>query len=468
MEYDEARIRFGAPELHPGQEARAAEGNREALPALRPVSLLDIRSITPGDIAEPDIERSRLFGPVSNATMFNAVFAVNPVFKQLVVYNCNVGIFGQVVTNRNAVKMFQLLSLGRLGKARLLPAQAATKESYYQAMALAEGMGPFLPAAWRVSQAESHHEIITTVRWLLSAEGKDATGLVQADWHDGNILGVGDDVLENAVAMQIDEALVLLEAMAIAMPMNNSWLNGVSYVTSALACIYRRGTLPDDKRQKIIDGVKEATSNFAVYLSEPTIKRFFSMYCSHVTANNDRTLMTHYQNLIPENVVVLRNVIIQVAGSGLTTYMTILRALHSFADFNWPLISLLVPIDFANLRTALNTVGGNVYFGCNPQMVNASAKKFPSLAYCAFQLCIKIGGDRPLMRYQGMPKVVPAKAEIDRLIEAYSNRRAEAVAIGSGQAIGDEVVRDVGVIRAEASAAYTVMTAPVVDEQPPA
>lgn len=156
----------------------------------------------------------------------------------------------------------------------------------------------------------------------------------------------------------------------------------------------------------------------------PELAGYKSTYGTYETAENAGRLMAHLTTIIPENIIALRNVIIQSADSGLTT-QTIFRAFQSFADFDWGVtLSFVAPVDIANIQTAIERVGANLYFGFNNQMGAASAKNFPTLAYASFQLCIKAGGDMAMKNYQGMPKTTPGKAQVDQMIAEYLENRA--------------------------------------------
>lgn len=359
--------------------------------------------------------------------------------------------------------MLQLLSMGRLGKANVLPAQATTKAAAYQALALAEGFGPFLPNGWRVDRATSHREIISAVRWLLSREGEEHTNVLLAAWYNERVIGVPLDVLQNAQNMTIEQAIILLEGLAIAMPSNNMWLNGLSFITTGLTSLCRRGTISEDHRNKIIQGVKNATAGHSVNMTIATVKRFYATYGTNLNAENAGELMDHLTAIVPDNVIALRNVLLQFAGSGLTTYMTILRAFQSFEDFSWQRLSVIAPVDFANMNTAIDTVGTNLYFGFNHQMAAASSKRFPSLAYASFQLCIKAGGDQALRNYQGMPLLIPRKAQIDQLIADYVAARVQNLA---SLAVDPAVAERINAIHAAGVVVYNRMMNPAAPAPP--
>lgn len=255
--------------------------------------------------------------------MFNAVFAVEPLFKQLVVSTCNVGIFSGRPSHPNVIKMIQLLCLARLQQRNLLPTQAVARQSYYHAMAIAEGLGPYVPGAWKMAQYNARRAIINAVEWLLSIDGRQELGFEPVEWFDSEILGIDHAVIEGGVIPNCETALVLLEAMAVILPSNAAWLNGLSFVSTALLSLGRRGTITDDLRDRVTQGVKEAMSATVVIISPATVKRFYTVYCTNINANNAAVLFAHYQHLIPENVIALRNVVLQAAGSGMTTSIVV-------------------------------------------------------------------------------------------------------------------------------------------------
>nr|QHA33915.1 putative nucleoprotein [Atrato Chu-like virus 1]QHA33919.1 putative nucleoprotein [Atrato Chu-like virus 1] len=425
MDFEEAKVKFHTSELRAPQRGQPALGDRPAIEAQPGVTLLQIRRRIPVDVRVDSVRTE--FGALSFKSFFDKVFETSPIYKQLVVIACNSGIFTVEGTNLNVPKVLQLLALGRLGKAGVLPSRSADRAAHYQALALAEGFGPYTPAEWRLNTARAQREIILSVLWLMSEEGEGLLGLERVDWFDPDVLGITEEDLEHAERLDIHQALILLEGMAVAMPSNQHWLNGVSFISTALTSICRRGIITDEHRQRMIESIREATSSGNVHLPPRTIERFYRFYGHGVKATNARKLMKHYNNMIPENIIPLRNLIIQAAGSGLTTYMTIIRAMATYKDFDWPRIRELAPADYIAFEIAMDTIQDNVYFGFNAQMGVASARNFPTLAYCSFQLCIRAGGDMPLREYRGQPKVVPFKPGIDAIINDYIERRAGAV-----------------------------------------
>lgn len=465
MDIEDLRRRFASAELARAIPQEVDGEGRVVQVAVPAVTVRAIRSRALPNMEDADVQVRADYGPLSNQQLFNNVFAVEPVFKQFVVSTCDIGIFRNRPSHVNCVKMIQLLCMARLHLKNVLVGQAVVRQSFYQSMAMGEALGPFIPAAWKLPQPEARAEIIRAVEWLISPEGVLATNLDAAQWFDAELLGVDPDILEDQEIPDAGVALVLLEAMAIMLPSNNAWLNGISFIASALLSLTRRGTVTDELRARVEQGIRDATSAAAVNLGATTIKRFYTMYCTQVDAGNAQRLFAHYQNIIPDDIIALRNLVLQAAGSGLTTYMVILRAFADFSDFPWARLMHAIGPDFRKFADAVTAVGGNLYFGFNHQMAAAAARNFPSLAYTSFQLCIRAGGDNPLKRYGGMPKVIPGKLLIDQLLTTYietRNNDNEDVAVPAA------VVAEWQQLSGNARLAYRAMVAPPADEARPA
>lgn len=427
LDIEDLRRRFGS-QLLSRQLVHDPDEDGRIVPPVPAVTLRYIRGGPGQPLEGNELNEKTDFGPLANANLFNNVFAIEPVFKQFVVSNCNTGIFAGRPSHVNCVKMIQLICMVRLHLRNALSGQAVTRQAFYQAMAMGEAMGPSIPEGWKLNQAEANAEIIRVAEWLLTEDGIAAINLTAEEWFDAELLGVNPNVFTTGRVNNIGDALVLIEAMAVRLPSNNVWLSGVSFISSILLALCRRGNATDELRSRVEQGVREATSSASVNLGPATMKRFYSIYCANVDATNAGRLFEHFQTLIPDNVIALRNLVVQAAGSGLTTYMVILRAMSDYANFDWARLMSIIGPEFRKLDTAVATVAGNVYFGFNHQMAAASAKNFPNLAYASFQLCIKAGGDNPLKRYGGMPAVVPCKVTIDQMVTDYIDARADALA----------------------------------------
>lgn len=165
MDYEDARNVFRAPTLRPHVAAVAGDRVNDPVEEVEGINLLQLRRALPRVGANEDVQDAERYGPAANG-----LFHVDPIFQQLVVFNCNAGVFQKRITHINAVKMVQLLSMARLGRARLLPTQVTKRVSYYMALALAEFLGPHIPADWKLGEAVARQDIIEAVRWLLTEE----------------------------------------------------------------------------------------------------------------------------------------------------------------------------------------------------------------------------------------------------------------------------------------------------------
>lgn len=97
------------------------------------------------------VERDN-FGMACNRAVFDLAFSEQIIFKRLVIQSANIGVFSGDAISPNVFMMAQLLSAARIFNAGAGPATMKPiefKVASYQAMALAELLGPYTPVEWR-------------------------------------------------------------------------------------------------------------------------------------------------------------------------------------------------------------------------------------------------------------------------------------------------------------------------------
>lgn len=83
------------------------------------------------------------------------------------------------------------------------------------------------------------------------------------------------------------------------------------------------------------------------------------MYAALIPTLTDLTIGGYVDGglgLVPEVALRLRLCLQQVAGSGLTAYLTVGRALATYPEFPWHHIANILPADWANFRLACTTL----------------------------------------------------------------------------------------------------------------
>lgn len=324
----------------------------------------------------------------------------------------------------------------------------------------------------RVAQDAARERIIRAVKSLIE-DAEMISGRIPeyADWYD-DALGLarpeqgvppqnGQYLIED---MTIHTAMVILEAMAAVLMTHKSWQDRLGCIAMMIVATAKKGTMTPELALKVESACKDELKGARIVINTATCAAFYGRYCAGINENNAAEYFRYLHQLIPERIVSLRNVIVRAAGSGLTTYMTILRAMNEFPDFNWAILRAVLPSDFGNLEAAIEAVGGNAFFGFAANAGAAAASKFRSLAYASFQLCIIIGGDAKLRDYMGRPSVVPHKSVIDNLIASY--RQAQEMAVDNME-VNQDMVDATAEIVAGARAAHVAMN-PANPMAPPA
>lgn len=171
--------------------------------------------------------------------------------------------------------------------------------------------------------------------------------------------------------------------------------------------------------EKLNDGMATDLGMRNVPLSSSAMKTFFQMYGALINEETIENIINRWINLTPQTAVRVRTTLTQARGSGLTTYITIGKAMKKYPDFNWGTVSEMYPEDWNNFTNATQVIGDNAWYGFSKNLGQVAATKYRILGYIAKELFVKVGGDQPLSRYQGWTNSIPHRAAIDRMIAAY-------------------------------------------------
>lgn len=407
--------------------AIAAAANQAAVPAVAQRTLLEIRNA----IVAVDYERNENaeayqlrvnFGIACNQGVFDLAVAEQMIFKRLVIQSANIGVFSGDVLTPNVFVMAQLLSAARMfnagaGSATMKPAEF---KASYQAMAMAELLGPYIPAEWQDTEGNTRLAIIRAVTTLMTL-GEDVSAELPPfnEWYH-ELLGVGPLNAGEAIRnMTINQAMVVLEAMAVKTEVRLSWMNRQSCIANMILSASKRGNLTQDLATKVITGCRTEMSGLVVTVNIMACEKFYSRYCRYITETNAAPLFRRLLTLLPESLTTLRNVVIRSAGNGMTTYLMIIRAMKEYPDFPWAVARSIAAGEFVNLEIAMRTIGNNAYFGYSQNIGAAAASKFKCLGYLSIQLCIEVGCDGPLSNYLGKPESVPRTNEATSASKAF-------------------------------------------------
>lgn len=196
------------------------------------------------------------------------------------------------------------------------------------------------------------------------------------------------------------------------------------YAASAMVSLARRGVINRVHAKKISDGLEEEVG-VVVDLNPNVIHRIWPWMQAHVDGDNIQVLIQRLTVLFPVNSLVMRNLMIQTAGTGLTAYITIGRAFRIHPRFPWNIASSLLPGQFDNFAVALGLIGDNPYYGYNSDLRAAKSTNYKDLAWVAKELLIRIDGQNTLTNYQGWTANPRNRGQLDELINNYANRPAD-------------------------------------------
>ncbi|KAG5870157.1 hypothetical protein JTB14_032449 [Gonioctena quinquepunctata] len=226
-------------------------------------------------------------------------------------------------------------------------------------------------------------------------------------------------------ALTPEDAMAILYYMA-SKALNRSLITGVQVISTIVVAVVKRGTVSQQFLQKVSEGIKDDL-NKVVTFNEEVIRLTYINYGQQINDVNIQVVFARWKSQIPAGALRLGLVVSQAAGGGLTAYLTIREAIKEYKDFDWGYISLCFPQEWAGFETAVQTVGGNQYYGFRKDLGDAKSTHFKSLAWVAKELLIKAGGKTSLSRYSGWVGLIAHQNAITDKIDAYVRGLAASI-----------------------------------------
>jgi len=194
----------------------------------------------------------------------------------------------------------------------------------------------------------------------------------------------------------------------------------IETITLAYCSLAKRGQVTDEFCTKVQNSVRDELG-VPIVLSQVAITSLYRGYMQGVNETNAREVLSNLDALIPDIALRLKLTLQQAAGSGLTLYVIIGRALVKYNDFPWGRANTLTGGELVSWETARGIIGDNLYYGFKRDMGGARSTLYKSIGYVARELLVKINGERTLLRYAGLAGNIKNKQALDRLLEAYIN-----------------------------------------------
>lgn len=231
-------------------------------------------------------------------------------------------------------------------------------------------------------------------------------------------------------------------------------VSGVHIIAHTITSVCKRGSVSQQFIRKIQTGIAEDTGT-NLLLDSTVLRVFYKTYGAYINETNAEALFTQWGGIIPINLSLrLGLTIIQCAGTGLTSYLTIKEALELYQDFPWIDLQKLIATDFKMYKKATEIIKSNIYYGFAVDLKDAKSTNYKNLAYVAKELLIRIEKKTSLSGYAGWTTMPLQRAKIDEMIIKYSetanNREPDDNAEGNEgyQQVLDEIRKNLGIATA--------------------
>nr|QMP82322.1 nucleocapsid protein [Coleopteran chu-related virus OKIAV151] len=371
----------------------------------------------------------RVSGPCENREFYNKYLCSSPLLSNFILYNLNHAPFSETWTRDEVITMAYLANYGR---SLSLNGPAAPDRTLLYVAVMGELIGPELPTEMFLPEAEARRRFSHAVTLLsqhpnLAALSSNNLGnyaqmiveepaLYPADPYGEHVagdVGAGGDIPFPA-CVRILRHIALGATPAFK-------LGGLALIANITVSICKRGTISDQFVQKIEQGIQNDLGK-QVILNADAIRQYYSHFGKFINSQNIRAIAGRWNALIPQQALRLSLTVQQIAGGGLTAFVTIGRAMRLYNDFPWAEIAAIMPADFTNYTNAVRAVNGNLYYGFNADLGPARSTLYKNLAYVGKELLVKVGGEAALNRYAGWTRRVPDQARVDVLIAEYEQQ----------------------------------------------
>lgn len=197
-----------------------------------------------------------------------------------------------------------------------------------------------------------------------------------------------------------------------------SRISALKLVVNTYIAIAKRGTVSDAFCSKINEGIQQEIG-ISITPDAEGIKNIYSSYGRYITEINAQVLFKAWEDMLPATAMRVRLTLQQTALAGLTSFVTVGRAMKAYPTFPWSRIYIVLANDCHNYMAALTAVNGNRYYGFKQDLGVVKSTNFKSLTWVAKELLIKIKGEGGLKQYQGWTRQPEHKGILQALIDDY-------------------------------------------------
>lgn len=349
-------------------------------------------------------------------------FREDVLIRSLKTRNCSVHFDKDEMSNEDASKWALLVTYGSYR----IEEKPLPEMSHMKAVSIGELISPVLPAAYFMNENAANNAMNSILRFYMYNDtpltrGKTKAQFIQMnndvpqaerdeDWAAID-LNISDETFLN------DYGSLYADHLLLETP-TDMHLKPIELFTTLYIAVAKRGTVTSDFVAKIINGLSDDLQ-YTADIDEDVIRLVYRYYGGYITANNAHEIMDLWLNDIPEVALRVRLTLQQATNSGLTSLVTIGRAILKYNDFPWARLNALTGGEVTNYGVAVNLVNGNQYYGFNKSLGAARSTQYSSLGYVAKELLISLNGETSLKKYAGWVRAPKSAAVIRTIIDTY-------------------------------------------------
>lgn len=362
---------------------------------------------------------------------------VDPIYRGLVFRNLAYGIFSEQWNNSDIISCVAIVTAGRV--LYLHDQQVRPNADSCYAVIMAELLGPCLNRDLFLGTQEAREVFVQAIKALLASE---RLGTITNADKESYIAAALEGIVQDQQAAhrptfenhwtQAEQGAEFHSAYMVCLHLakeaKSGWkMSGLSLLVHTYVSVLKRGTVTTGFLRKIQRGIEADIGNSIEFRVE-ALKAFYDFFGEGIDANSIKHIIAWWKSLLPQHALRLVLTVNQTAGGGLTSIISIGRAVYKYQNFKWSIIKSMFPDDWQAALTAMATIDGDPYYGFNRDLRAVRSTLYKSLVYVAMQLLIKVGGESSLTAYGGLPTRTPNIAAVDLLITQYEQQRANWMA----------------------------------------
>lgn len=377
---------------------------------------------------------TRVVGPADNADFFSTWLAAGPFFKNFFMEYLGTEPFVTQWSNQYVPTAMFIMSMayGSITD--------TTNDDDVDTRAIAEMLAPQVSVGLIVQDPEECKRLFLqsmlsllasrTCMAIIAPQTTSETYATQAvrdefvawlavnNFYVGNPVDEDWTVVNNIVTVPNFEAAYRILFFLIFKSSDGAKRTGLGYIVHIVASVIKRGNMTRGFIDKIKKGILSEL-NVQVNIMKPVVEKLYIMYGGMITGENVQAVIERWTANIPQLAMRLRLVVVQAAGTGLTSLLTIAKMIKKYPHFAWDDVALIFPGEWAAFSAALTRVAGNPYYGYNQDLQEVRSTLYKSIGYIAKELMVKVDGDNNINAYQGWAYQIRMKAHFDLTIAEF-------------------------------------------------